>query len=195
MDAMTDYYYAKEREESAVLRINDLYLEALNALEKLEAENAKLREACAELLKMAESSDPEWLHWPEMHDELRELGVKMSNFKKLSAYADVPCEWVSAAAPRNNKNYQLKAENAKLRELLLYIADMLGKNINLRELCEESANLRAENAGLRKLLLDVWSDAIRFDGFWDYVMDDGELYNKDELPHYQERMRELGIEV
>lgn len=41
------------------------------------AENAKLREACAELLKMAESSDPEWLHWPEMHDELRELGVKI----------------------------------------------------------------------------------------------------------------------
>lgn len=79
MDAMTDYYYAKEREESAVLRINDLYLEALNALEKLEAENAKLRDACAELLKMAESSDPEWLHWPEMHDELRELGVKYSD--------------------------------------------------------------------------------------------------------------------
>lgn len=40
-------------------------------------ENAKLREACAELLKMAESSDPEWLHWPEMHDELRELGVEV----------------------------------------------------------------------------------------------------------------------
>ena len=168
---------------------------ACQVADEVDAENAKLREACAELLKMAESSDPEWLHWPEMHDELQELGVKMSNFKKLSAYADAPCEWVSAAAPRNNKNYQLKAENAKLRELLLYIADMLGKNINLRELCEESANLRAENAGLRKLLLDVWSDAIRFDGFWDYVMDDGELYNKDELPHYQERMRELGIEV
>lgn len=44
MDAMTDYYYAKEREESTVLRINDLYLEALNSLEKLEAENARLRE-------------------------------------------------------------------------------------------------------------------------------------------------------
>lgn len=90
---------------------------------------------------------------------------------------------------------ELLAENAKLREMILYIADMLGKNINLRELCEESANLRAENARLRKLLLDVWNDAIRFDGFWDYVMDDGELYNKDELPRYQERMRELGIEV
>lgn len=53
----------------------------------------------------------------------------------------------------------------------------------------------SENAKLRKLLLDVWNDAIRFDGFWDYVMDDGEIYNEDELPHYQERMREMGIEV
>lgn len=43
----------------------------------LEAENAKLREACAELLKMAERHDPEWLHWPEMHDELRKLGVEV----------------------------------------------------------------------------------------------------------------------
>lgn len=53
----------------------------------------------------------------------------------------------------------------------------------------------SENAKLRKLLLDVWNDAMQFDGFWDYVMDDGEIYNEDELPHYQERMRELGIEV
>lgn len=45
--------------------------------ERLEAENAKLREACAELLEMAESSDPEWLHWPEMYDELRKLGVEV----------------------------------------------------------------------------------------------------------------------
>jgi hypothetical protein len=52
-----------------------------------------------------------------------------------------------------------------------------------------------ENAMLRELLLDVWNDAIRFDGFWDYVMDDGEICNEDELPHYQERMRKLGIEV
>lgn len=47
-DALTRYYYAKEREESAVQRINDSYLEALNSLEKLEAENAKLREMLAE---------------------------------------------------------------------------------------------------------------------------------------------------
>ena len=43
-DALTRYYYAKEREESAVLYINDAYLEAVDALEKLEAENARLRE-------------------------------------------------------------------------------------------------------------------------------------------------------
>ena len=42
----------------------------------------------------------------------------MSNFKKLSAYTDVPCEWVSAAASYNDKLDQLNAENAKLRELV-----------------------------------------------------------------------------
>lgn len=104
-------------------------------------------------------------------------------------------EVMGAVRAANERMDLLEDENAKLRELLLYIADMLGKNINLSELCEESANLRAENARLRKLLLDVWNDAIRFDDFWDYVMGDGELYNKDKLPHYQERMRELGIEV
>lgn len=60
---------------------------------------------------------------------------------------------------------------------------------------ERVIQLKAENAKLRRLLLDVWNDAMQFDGFWDYVMDDGEIYNEDELPHYQERMRELGIEV
>lgn len=50
-DALTRYYYAKEREESAVERINDSYLEALNSLEKLESENAKLRELATFALK------------------------------------------------------------------------------------------------------------------------------------------------
>ena len=44
---------------------------------QLRAENAKLRELCGELLRMAESHDPEWLHWPEMHEELRKLGVEV----------------------------------------------------------------------------------------------------------------------
>lgn len=52
-----------------------------------------------------------------------------------------------------------------------------------------------DNAKLRELLLDVWNDAMQFDGFWDYVNDDGEIYNEDELPHYYDRMRELGLEV
>lgn len=56
-------------------------------------------------------------------------------------------------------------------------------------------SLETENTKLRELLLDVWNDAMQFDGFWDYVNDDGEIYNEDELPHYQERMCELGIEV
>ena len=62
-------------------------------------------------------------------------------------------------------------------------------------LAKRAESEQSENAKLRKLLLDVWNDAMQFDGFWDYVNDDGEIYNEDELPHYQERMRELGIEV
>lgn len=55
--------------------------------------------------------------------------------------------------------------------------------------------LKDENAKLRELCKDLWKDALQFDGFWDYVYDDGTNYRDDELPHYQERMRELGIEV
>ena len=47
----------------------------------------------------------------------------MSNFKKLSAYADVPCEWVGVTSSREEKLDQLSAENAKLREL---VRDMFG---------------------------------------------------------------------
>jgi hypothetical protein len=57
------------------------------------------------------------------------------------------------------------------------------------------ADMLDENAKLRELLLDVWNDAMQFDGFWDYVNDDGEIYREDELPHYYDRMRELGLEV
>jgi len=100
----------------------------------------------------------------------------------------------------------LESENAKLRELLLDVADVLEEHTKLRKLAERlrsaasdgadnARDVFTENANLRKLLLDVWNDAMLFDGFWDYVNDDGEIYNEDELPHYQERMRELGIEV
>lgn len=46
-----------------------------------EAENAKLREWCSELLRMAEANDPDFLHWPEIHDALRKLGVKSCGLK------------------------------------------------------------------------------------------------------------------
>ncbi|MGX8696318.1 MAG: hypothetical protein ACSW8D_08040 [Prevotella sp.] len=59
----------------------------------------------------------------------------------------------------------------------------------------ENHQLKDENAKLRELLLDVWNDAMEFDGFLDYVYDDGEIYDECVLPHYQERMRELGVEV
>lgn len=84
---------------------------------------------------------------------------------------------------------ELCQENERLRAL----AD--GAANETDRLTHDAAALQIENAKLRELLLDVWNDACEFDGFWDYVNDDGEIYNEDELPHYQERMRELGIEV
>lgn len=60
----------------------DVYSELFDAVdelgvkvEKIEAENDRLREWCSELLRMAEFNGSEWFHWPELHDELRELGV------------------------------------------------------------------------------------------------------------------------
>lgn len=91
---------------------------------------------------------------------------------------------------------ELCAEVERLRERLKESDDgRMRQADNLIDKCHKIARLQTENAELRKLLLDVWNDACEFDGFWDYVHDDGEIYNEDELPHYQERMRELGIEV
>ena len=59
--------------EPTLARLGALHVE----LDELRDENAKLCEVCAELLEMAESHDPEWFHWPEMHEELRKLGVKV----------------------------------------------------------------------------------------------------------------------
>lgn len=100
MDALTKYYQAKEREESAVLYINDSFLETMSSLEKLEAEyehmrlkdmtiigeleeeNAKLRALCrdmylvVELLDMdrvrlqAHGKDADWRTLKERYDEL-----------------------------------------------------------------------------------------------------------------------------
>ena len=64
-----------------------------------------------------------------------------------------------------------------------------------RDYHERNIELEDENAKLRELCKDIWNDACHFDEFLDYVYDDGTIYREDELPHYQERMRELGIEV
>ena len=86
------------------------------------------------------------------------------------------------------------ADNAKLREIIADLEELLPESG--RWYSHETVKAISEdNAKLRKLLLDVWNDAMQFDGFWNYVNDDGEIYNEDELPHYYDRMRELGLEV
>ena len=83
------------------------------------------------------------------------------------------------------------------------VSEKLSKRANEHEvrsgtlsaLTERCNRLEAENAKLRELCTDIWNDALHFEGFWDYVHDDGTIYREDELPHYQERMRECGIEV
>lgn len=69
-DALTRYYCAKEREESAVLYINDAYLEVLNSLENLEAENGKLRD---EFHKMDQWHSAELIASMDENAKLREL--------------------------------------------------------------------------------------------------------------------------
>ena len=59
--------------EDCLALANEMRMDA----DDIDAENAKLRESCSELLRMAESNDPDFLHWPEIHDELRKLGVKI----------------------------------------------------------------------------------------------------------------------
>ena len=49
-------------------------------LERLSAENAKLREYCSELLYMVESNDSDFLHWSELYDELQKLGVEVVRY-------------------------------------------------------------------------------------------------------------------
>lgn len=61
--------------ENAALRTQ--LADVTESVGRVEERCAGLREACAELLEMAESLDPEWLHWPEMYEELRGLGVEV----------------------------------------------------------------------------------------------------------------------
>ena len=79
LDALTRYYDAKEREESAVLYINDAYLEALNSLEKLEAENFKLRELCERCaIELYVNGNVEDAATENLFDDMRELGIEVS---------------------------------------------------------------------------------------------------------------------
>lgn len=75
--------------------------------------------------------------------------------------------------------------------------DLAGAYELIRKLYQEVRiernKLEQESAELRKLCEDIWNDACHFDDFWDYVHDDGTIYSKDELPHYQERMRKLKV--
>lgn len=155
--------------EQTLLDSADLILELRDGLQRANVENERLRE--------------------RMH----ELETEGSDHFYRTAYAE-------------DASRTLEAENARLRELLLDVADLLGKNEKLRELADRlrsaasdgadsARDVLDENARLRKLLLDVWNDAMQVDGFRDHAHDDGEIYDEDELPHYQERVRELGVEV
>lgn len=78
MNAMNEYYYAKEREESTVERINDSYLEALNSLEQLEAENAKLRAERDEWHRVATSKQ-------DIIDHMRDTSSSNMRLRELCA--------------------------------------------------------------------------------------------------------------
>lgn len=59
--------------EDCLALANEMRMDA----DAIDAENVRLRGLCGELLRMAESNDPDFLHWPEIHDELRKLGVEI----------------------------------------------------------------------------------------------------------------------
>lgn len=78
---MCEYYYAKEREESTVERINDSYLEALSSLEKLETENVKLRKLVRDWWALAvggADSLPDWnAQQADLEYRMNKLGVEV----------------------------------------------------------------------------------------------------------------------
>jgi cytochrome c556 len=107
---------------------------AWDRVRKAEAENEKLLEACAELLEMAESHDPEWLHWPEVHEELRQLG---SGGGRMSESIDDLVREVTSYVTA------LQAENTALRQQLADVTESMGR---VEERC----------AKLRELACHLW---------------------------------------
>jgi len=57
MTDLQEYYQAEERQRQTVERINDLCLEAICSMERLEAKNAKLRELCIDLFDRLRDRD------------------------------------------------------------------------------------------------------------------------------------------
>ena len=106
--------------------------------------------------------------------------MQLAEWLRTARGAEKAARWYTA------RTQELEAENAKLRD----------GAYAMRHLYEdELKHALDENTKLRELCTDIWNDALHFEDFWDYVHDDGTIYREDELPHYQERMRECGIEV
>lgn len=59
---LTRYYEARESADNIVVEINDAYLEAFVTLEVVEAENARLRELCHDLM--------DWVSWTTLGESV-----------------------------------------------------------------------------------------------------------------------------
>lgn len=80
----------------------------------------------------------------------------MTAFKKLTAYSDVKCEWVSPTYPYDEENAKLQAENAKLRETLQRRSEQLDGMIEMWvERGVENAKLRELASGIGHLLFSL----------------------------------------
>lgn len=76
LNVILEFYRDNDRMIETVERVNDSYLEMLDALEVLEAENAKLRELAKGLYEFAYSEHPSAVK-ASFADDLCELGVKV----------------------------------------------------------------------------------------------------------------------
>lgn len=97
----------------------------------------------------------------------------MKPFKKLSAYDNVPCEYLSSTSGADW--YLTKEQQDVIDRMLESMSETLIPESDV-------AALKSENAKLRELVVLLWDTALHPNAFGDgsYLM---------------ERMRELGIEV